>query len=384
MKKSFFLALVILLCTSINAQQSLTKNSAIISPEIHSNNTVTFRLNAPHAEKVQLVGEFLNTPVVDMVKNANNIWEYTTPEPLASELYNYFFLVDGLKVLDPTNVYLNRDVATIMNYFIINGDPGNNYKVNNVPHGTVSHIWYYSPTLKMNRRLTVYTPHGYESNKSKYPVLYLLHGMGGDEEAWISLGRAPQILDNLIASGQAKPMIVVMPNGNASQEAAPGQSSLPLAPPSFYLPKTMEGSFETSFPDIVKFVTHYYRTIDKKSDRAICGLSMGGFHSKYISAEYPDMFDYVGLFSAAISADSRVKSEIYQNPADKLKIQFSKKPKLYWIGIGNEDFLYKANTDYRKFLDENHYPYTYYETGKGHIWRNWRTYLIQFTKKIFN
>jgi enterochelin esterase family protein len=145
----------------------------------------------------------------------------------------------------------------------------------------------------------------------------------------------------------------------------------------------MEGSFEKAFPEVVKYVDSHYRTIATKAGRAICGLSMGGFHSKFISAEYPDLFDYIGLFSAAIMPQNNTTCEIYQNQDAKLKTLFAKHPKLYWIGIGNADFLYKVNTDYRKYLDEHHYPYTYMETGEGHIWKNWRIYLTQFSQKLF-
>ena len=276
-----------------------------------------------------------------------------------------------------------RDVATVTNVFIIGGDRADLYKVNKVPHGTVRRMWYNSPALGMDRRLTVYTPAGYETGGKRYPVFYLLHGMGGDEEAWIALGRTSQILDNLIAQGKAKPMIVVMTNGNAAQEAAPGESSLGFAAPSMNQPKTMEGSFETAFPDVVKFIDKNFRTLANKKNRAIAGLSMGGFHSMHISKQYPDMFDYVGLFSAAIMPGKDVKSPIYDDLEGKLKIQFAKKPALYWIGIGNTDFLYKANEDYRKMLDEKGYKYTYYETGEGHIWKNWRIYLTEFAPLLF-
>lgn len=377
----------LLLCTSGFAQQALWGVINIKSPDIHDDNTVTFRLKAPQAKKVEITGDFLpsrKANTVALVMNKDSVWEFTTPEPLASELYSYNFIVDGVRVIDPSNVYMNRDVTSVANIFIIGGTPGDLYNVKNVPHGTVSRTWYNSPTLDMKRRLTVYTPAGYEDNqKQHYPVLYLLHGMGGDEEAWIALGRASQMLDNLIAQSKIKPMIVVMPNGNAVQEAAPGESSLRLQPPTAQLPKTMEGSFEKAFPDIVKYIDSHYRTIAHKSSRAICGLSMGGFHSKFISAEYPDLFDYVGLFSAAIMPNGNMTCEIYQNQDAKLKIQFAKKPKLYWIGIGNADFLYKANTDYRKYLTDHNYPFTYVETGEGHIWKNWRIYLAQFTQKLF-
>lgn len=396
MKRLSLLAITLLMCTLASAQQALWGGAPVVSPEIHDNNTVTFRLKAPKAVRVQVTGDFLPTQKIstpfgefdgpgmgELVEGKDGVWEYTTPEPLAPELYSYSFIVDGLRMMDPANVYMIRDVSTVTNVFIIGGGRADLYKVNDVPHGTVSRMWYNSPTLGMDRRLTVYTPAGYETSGKRYPVFYLLHGMGGDEEAWIALGRTAQILDNLIAQGKAKPMIVVMTNGNAAQEAAPGESSLGFVAPGMQLPKTMEGSFESAFPDVVKFVDKTFRTIKSKSGRAIAGLSMGGYHSLHISKQYPDMFNYVGLFSAAIMPDKNVKSPIYEDMEGKLKTQFAKKPALYWIGIGKADFLYKANEDYRKLLDENGYKYTYYETGEGHIWKNWRIYLTEFTPLLF-
>ena len=366
------------------AQQALWGKAPVVSPEIHENQTVTFRLRAPKAVKVQVTGDFLSKGVADLVENKEGVWEYTTPEPLKPELYGYNFVVDGLKMNDPSNVYMIRDVSTITNVFIIGGDRADLYKVNDVPHGTVSKVWYDSPTLGMDRRLTIYTPAGYEMSGKRYPVFYLLHGMGGDENAWSELGRATQILDNLIAQGKAEPMIVVMTNGNAALEAAPGESSLGWeTQPTFQLPKTMEGSFETHFPDVVKFVDKHYRTKANKKNRAIAGLSMGGFHSLHISKQYPDMFNYVGLFSAAIMPGKNVESPIYQDMEGKLATQFAKKPALYWIAIGKTDFLYKANEEYRKLLDEKGYPYEYFENEDGHIWKNWRIYLSEFVPRLF-
>ena len=366
------------------AQQALWGKAPVVSPEIHENQTVTFRLRAPKAVKVQVTGDFLSKGVADLVENKEGVWEYTTPEPLKPELYGYNFVVDGLKMNDPSNVYMIRDVSTITNVFIIGGDRADLYKVNDVPHGTVSKVWYVSPALGMDRRLTIYTPAGYEMSGKRYPVFYLLHGMGGDENAWSELGRATQILDNLIAQGKAEPMIVVMTNGNAALEAAPGESSLGWeTQPTFQLPKTMEGSFETHFPDVVKFVDKHYRTKANKKNRAIAGLSMGGFHSLHISKQYPDMFNYVGLFSAAIMPGKNVESPIYQDMEGKLATQFAKKPALYWIAIGKTDFLYKANEEYRKLLDEKGYPYEYFENEDGHIWKNWRIYLSEFVPRLF-
>ncbi|MDR1646378.1 MAG: esterase [Tannerellaceae bacterium] len=385
MKKiSFALIAVLCLCVPVFAQQALWGGQNIVSPEVHADHTVTFRFLAPKAVKVQLTGDFLPAQTLAELKEGKDgLWEYTTPEPLAPELYSYSFIVDGLKSIDPNNVFLNRDVASVTNIFIIGGGRGDLYSVNQVPHGSLTRRWYESPALGLTRRITVYTPPGYEKGSQKYPVFYLLHGMGGDEEAWVTLGRTVQILDNLIAQGKARPMIVVMPNGNATQEAAPGESSLGLYKPNMRLPRTMEGSMEKSFPDIVKFVDTNYRTLANKAHRAIAGLSMGGFHSLHISKQYPDLFDYVGLFSAAILPGEEPESEIYKNADEKLKIQFAKKPKLYWIAIGKTDFLYNANQDFRKTLDTAGYPYTYYESEEGHIWKNWRIYLTEFAPLLF-
>lgn len=397
MIKRLLLTLLFFVFVDAHAQQTLWGDKPIVSPEIHSDNTVTFRMRAPKAVRVQITGDFLpmqhsesaygkyDVPgIADLKEGKEGVWEYTTPLPLLPELYNYSFIVDGLKTTDPANVYLIRDVATVFNVFIVGGARADLYKVNSVNHGTVSRRWYWSPFLKMNRRLAVYTPAGYEESNKRYPVFYLLHGMGGDEEAWLALGRASQILDNLIAAGKAKPMIVVMTNGNVSQEAAPGESSLGYIVPTMQLPKTMDGSMEESFPDVVNFIDATYRTVKRKSGRAIAGLSMGGFHSLHISKQYPDMFDYVGLFSAAIMPDKQVKSSVYDNTENKLKIQFNKNPKLYWIAIGKTDFLYKANEEYRKMLNEKEFKYTYYETDEGHIWRNWRIYLTEFVPMLFH
>ncbi|MDR0961443.1 MAG: esterase [Mediterranea sp.] len=413
MKKRILLAATMLLfVTATFAQEALfSGRGAIVSPEIHPDNSVTFRLRAPKAVKVQVTGDFLPTQNIkfdngmsydapgtaDLVEK-NGVWEYTTA-PLASELYSYSFVVDGLTVRDPSNIYMIRDVVSTTNVFIIKGNPGDLYSVQNVPHGTIARRWYNSPTLGFERRITIYTPPGYESGNKSYPVLYLLHGAGGDEEAWISLGRTAQILDNLIAQGKAKPMLVVMPNGNAGQKSAPGEDEYGLITPNNpfagggsgarntqvkFEPKS---SYELAFPDIVKFIESNYRVIKKKSARAISGLSMGGGHSLNISKEFPDMFDYIGLFSAAtITFDmgDRQDNPIYQNIPAKLKTQFAKNPKLYWIAIGKTDFLYNANVEYRKLLDEHGYKYQYFENEGGHIWRNWRIYLSMFAPMLFN
>lgn len=396
MKKSLLILASALTALSGLAQQALWSGSPIVSPEINPDHSVTFRLHAPGARHVQVTGDFLPPQAVttpggtfdgpgyaDLRRDDSGVWEYTTSSPLAPELYSYSFVVDSLRMNDPSNVYLIRDVASLTNIFIVPGGRAELYSVHDVPHGTVSKVWYDSPALGMKRRMTVYTPAGYEDSDKSYPVLYLLHGMGGDENAWSELGRATQILDNLIASGKAEPMIVVMPNGNASQEAAPGETSEGLKTPTTRLPKTMEGTFEKAFPEIVDFTDSHYRTIPRKEARAIAGLSMGGFHSLHISREYPDMFDYIGLFSAAIMPREVTGPSVYDDFEEKLQAQFDRRPALYWIAIGDNDFLYDANVQYRRLLDSKGYPYRYFETGEGHIWKNWRIYLSEFVRLLF-
>ena len=389
MKKSTYSILISLCFSIIYAQENVdfSGEKKIISPEIHDDNTVTFRFEAPNAKKVFLEGDFLSQQGLsegktEMKKNEKGIWTYTTSN-LLPELYSYKFIADGLSVNDPNNVHFSRDVATVVNIFIVPGGKADLYKVNDVPHGTVSKRWYESPTLKMNRRLTVYTPPGYEKSKENFPVLYLLHGAGGDEEAWITLGRTAQILDNLIAQGKAKPMLVVMPNGNASQSAAPGESKEGFYTPDFIQPDMFSGNTEKAFGDVIQFIESEYRVKKEKSSRAIAGLSMGGFHTIIISTNYPKTFDYMGVFSAALFQPKEADSEMYLNIEKKLKAQKENNYKLYWKAIGKTDFLYKEATDFRNLLNSMNFNYTYKESEGGHTWSNWRDYLSEFAPLLF-
>jgi enterochelin esterase family protein len=402
MRKLLMAAILCLTGMVAHAQQNLSwgQGPQVASPDVHADHSVTFNLIAPEAQKVQITGDFLTpkkveymgntyeTPgVVDLVKNEQGIWSFTT-EPLKPELYTYNMIVDGVKIIDPLNVYNIRDINNLFSVLLIDGNARTDlYKVNKVAHGTVSKVWYESPTAGLTRRLTVYTPAGYETSNKEYPVFYLLHGIGGDENAWSELGRAAQIMDNLIAQGKAEPMILVMTNGNISQEACPGETSEGFRVPTMMLPKTMEGSFETAFPDVVKFIEKTYRVKKDKAHRAIAGLSMGGFHSLFISINNPDLFGYVGLFSAAVDQQQNANNggfpNIYADRNGKIDRLFSKNPKLFWIGIGKTDFLIKNNNDLRAYLDSKKHKYTYLETDGGHIWRNWRIYLTEFTPLLF-
>ena len=396
MKKIFILAVIVLTLSVLRgtAQQNLFGGQNIESAVVNDDNTVIFRFIAPDAENVMVAGDFIssveenpiggmvNSGLLPMIKDKNEVWVVTT-EPLESELYSYLFMVDGVATTDPNNPYVFRDFATITNVFIVGNGQADLYKVNDVPHGSLTHRWYESEELGTDRRINIYTPPGYDSSSKKYPVLYLLHGAGGDEDEWVSFGRATQILDNLIAQGKAEPMIMVMTNGHAGMEAAPGESSWGFYKPVHLTTGTMDGAFEDSFIEIIKFVESNYRVLADKTHRAIAGLSMGGFHSMHISRYYENTFDYVGLFSAAIMNREDATGTIYSNIDETLKKQVENGVKLYWTGIGTDDFLYEANKEFRDKLDKVGMKYTHLETGGGHIWKCWRVYLSEFAPLLF-
>ena len=380
-----FLILLLALTTSVMvfAQENIRMADVqgLVSPEVHADNSVTFRLHAPNANSVYVRGDFMQGPQA-MTRSENGVWSFTTPV-LPSELYTYSFVVDGLMVNDPLNVHFRRDVASVLNTLFVPNGRADLYMVQNVPHGSVTRRWYYSPILGKQRRITIYTPPGYETSGNNYPVLYLLHGMGGDEEAWISLGRTAQILDNLIAQGKAQPMIVVMTNGNVAQQAAPGESAAGFYRPTMALPNTMDGRFEEHFIDVINFIDAQYRTIPQKSGRAIAGLSMGGFHTIHISHFLPNTFDYIGLFSAAVMPRDTTSSVVYADIPGNLRRQMENGFQLYWIAMGREDFLVNACIEYRALLDSMGFPYEFHSTEGGHTWRNWRIYLSQFVPRLF-
>jgi enterochelin esterase-like enzyme len=389
MKKiTIILALVFaFITTNSRAQQNLFGGQTIESAVVNADNSVTFRFIAPDAKKVEVAGDFaekaennpiggvVGTGLIPMTKDDKGVWSLTT-KPLASELYMYLFNVDGVAMTDPNNPYVYRDYATLSNIFLVGNGRADLYKVNDVPHGSLTHRWYNSKGLDKTRRINIYTPAGYENSTEKYPVLYLLHGFGGDEDEWVNFGRSAQILDNLIAQGKAKPMIVAMTNGHTAMAAAPGESSM-----GFYKPgkdkdrADVPEAFVKTFGDVIDFVESNYRVIPDKAHRAIAGLSMGGGHAINISRTKENTFDYVGVFSSAASGDEQFDTSIQK--------QFSNGLKLYWIGIGREDFILPRNKEFRSKLDKFGLKYTYVETDYGHVWKCWRIYLSEFTPLLF-
>ena len=375
------LAVALLALGSLNAQELTNfafggRGPRIVSPEV-KDGKVTFRLAANYATRVQLSGNWMANPWTgseDMQKGENGIWEITidAPEP---EIYTYNFIVDGVSVNDPLNDKVQRDGTRYLNMLFIPGERSENYyEAKN--HGSVTYCWYDSPSLGISRRMCVYTPYGYEKNpKAKYPVLYLLHGGGGDEEAWTSMGRAAQILDNLIEKGLAKPMIVVMPNGNPNQKAA-NTLGLETVQMDRQDPKWQNAYVNSLVKEIVPFIDKEYRTIAKADGRAIAGLSMGGGHTTSATILYPGVFSYICPLSCGIRESDELDNQLLGIKKAGYK--------LYWIGVGKEDTMaYQGSLVLDEHLTKNNMPHTLFVSDDAHVWKNWRLYLNTFARLLF-
>ena len=369
--------------TEVSAQENIgQKNASFLPYEIDSANNATFRIMAKEAGSVLITGSFVESSRQPMIRQSDGVWTFEQKN-LPSDLFLYNYVVDGVKITDPLNVYQIRDVNNVYNYFITTGSKADMFKTKQVPHGNLIKQWYPSSLNNSQRRMTVYTPPGYQQEKKSYPVLYLLHGMGGDEDAWSELGRVSQIMDNLIAQGKIKPMIVVMPNGHTSNSASPGNSERGEYHITSFTPDIGSGDMESTFMEIINFVEKNYRVKKNKKNRAIAGLSMGGSHTLFTAALYPNTFDYVGLFSAAFRMNDKIKRPVYDDFDSNLIKQRDHGYKLYWIGMGKTDFLYNTGEEFRKKLDKAEFKYTYHESEGGHTWSNWRDYLMEFTTLLF-
>ncbi len=358
----------------------------IVSPEI-GEKQVTFRMLAPAATSVEITGGFMPTEKMKtpygemdvptkqaMTKDEKGVWSISLPLP-EPELYTYNFIVDGLSTHDGNNIFLQRDGTRYLSVLLVPGEKTENY-FEAKQRGNMHQVWYESKTLDLNRRMFVYTPYGYESSKkTKYPVLYLLHGAGGDEDAWSTMGRARQILDNLIEKGLAEPMICVMPNGNPGQMAA---KTTMLPEKQFdFRDSTKRNLYVNSIVnDIVPFIEKNYRVIADADHRAIAGLSMGGGHTLSASMEYPGFFQYICPLSMGLYGEQKGVDE---------KLQGIKKEgyKLYWVACGNTDFLWESAVKLDEKLTENGLEHTFFETDGGHTWANWRVYLNTFAPLLF-
>lgn len=375
MKKFAIITVCLLMCCGASAQELNNFNRGgrqrVVSPEVKEGK-MTFRLNANQASQVMLQGNWMDgrdARGIPMTKGENGIWEITIDAP-APEIYTYNFVVDGVSVNDPQNFMVQRDGTRYLNMVLVPGERSENYSEAN-QRGTVSYMWYDSKILGINRRLTVYTPYGYETSKQDYPVLYLLHGAGGDEEAWVSMGRAAQILDNLIEKGLAKPMIVVMPNGNPGQQAAQ-----PLGLKEKQIdrraPGMQDAYVKSLCGEIVPFIEKNFRVVAKPESRAIAGLSMGGGHTITATNLYPEMFDWICPLSAAGNSTP-----------EQIKALKQAGVKLYFLCCGTSDFLWNNSVTLDKTMTDCGLEHTFFKSDGGHVWANWRLYLNTFAQKLF-
>ncbi len=388
------ISLLSLNCNILAQEIPQRRGPQIVSPVISDDNKVTLSVYSTNAQTIAVNGSWMGMgETSEMTKNEQGVWSVTVG-PLEPSLYHYNIIIDGISTIDPSNPRSMRDGTRYASTLIVPGKGSGLFEVNDVPHGSITKVWYDSPALGLYRRMYIYTPPGYENSTGKYPVLYLLHGGGGDEDAWTSLGRANYILDNLIAQGKAKPMIVVMPNGNANQTASvtdwSAQTQTTQLPGRFNIENEQEvidGS--TLFPkslvvDVIPFVEKHYRVTANSANRAIAGLSMGCLQTQIISMTNPELFGYIGCFSLGIHFNDQfaILSNRILIPAYDSKLK-TMKNQLFYIGCGTEDFCYEGVQTLRAKLDEHNFEYIYNETGGGHTWANWRVYIADFTPRLF-
>lgn len=366
------------------------QQNPVVSPDIHENGSVTFRLMAPTADSVKISGSWMQGwgAAIQLEKGEDGIWERTFND-LTPDYYNYFYNVDGVRTVDPNNPWVIRDVRNTFSALILPGEESKNVQLSDQKNGTIQEVWYPSPTLNMDqRRMKIYLPPNYYESDENYPVLYLLHGGGGDENAWTELGFANRILDNVIHSGDAKPMIVVMTNGNPNQTSAwhvaPGHE--PVRESDSVNPMATELFEESLVNDVIPFVESRYRVKTGKENRAVTGLSMGGWQTQKLALKHPDVFNYFGVMSMGIIEETQFGMnaqnhlELTNQNIDDLK---ESGYELYWIACGSDDFVFESVNNMRRVLDNHNLDYVYRESGGGHTWDNWRLYLSEFAPMLF-
>jgi enterochelin esterase-like enzyme len=345
----------------------------LVTPEVHPGNTVTFRFRAPNAREVKLERE--GADAVPMQKDETGVWSVTTP-PLAPDYYGYSILVDGVRNLDPNNHRLVPNLLTPANALWVPGDASLPWELNNVPHGEIHHHFYKSTVCGDDRDYYVYTPAGYNpSANTAYPVLYLLHGFSDDASGWTAVGHANVILDNLIAQGKAKPMIVVMPLGYGTMEM------IRLGWGAWRHHDVRDENFSkfraALLTEVVPQIESEYRVVKDRNSRAIAGLSMGGSESLLTGLNNLDKFAWIGAFSSGgIPAD-------FEKDFPALDAKANGQLKLLWIACGTEDELITLNRNFRDWLKSKGIQHTDIETPGMHTWMVWRRNLAQFAPLLF-
>jgi enterochelin esterase-like enzyme len=356
-----------------------TPNDTLVSPEVHGDKRVTFRIYAPKATEVALRGDWMEGPgTVKLEKDDKGVWSAAVG-PLTPDFYSYAFIVDGVRVVDPKNAMIKQGVTSLDSMFLLPGAEAAFADNQAVQHGEIRKVWYQSSTLGTQRRMHIYFPPGYESGKERYPVFYLLHGGGDEDSGWSTIGRSGFILDNLIAARKARPVIVVMPNGSL-----PRPPATPGAPPDPAVTAALQQRFTNELmKDVVPFVEKNYRTLTGRDNRAIAGLSMGGGQTTRVITTHPDQFAYVAVWSAGvnpqISADFEQRNAAFLAGADKLNKQI----KLFSISVGDKDFALAGSKNLAELLKKNGIKHELNISGGGHTWINWRRYLNELAPRLF-
>ena len=392
-------AIVAVLATSLCFAQDQNAFKPAISnvldaqyPKVDSNSRVQIRFKAPDASKVRV--NFWSGPKADMEKQPDGFWTFTTPA-MAPGLHYYTISVDGAEVSDPgsTAYFGGSKWASAVEVPEAGADY---YLPKDVPHGQVREIWYHSSVTGAWRHALVYLPPNYDTQTStRFPVLYLQHGGGEDETGWIRQGKANFILDNLIASGSTKPMIIVMANGYASRAGyvVPDLTGKPFGSPEFV--KVMQermGAFEDDMTQaLIPFIDKTFRTTSDRDHRAMAGLSMGGMQTFQVTFNHLDLFSYIGGFSGAgnpfLAGNNKFDTKTAYHGAMLDPAAFAKRVHLLWVGVGtNEPERMKSGLEsLHASLDEGKIQHVFYESpGTDHEWQTWRRDLKDFAPRLFH
>lgn len=382
MKLPSLLIIFLLGSAAVSAQQAKPAQSpapqmppALITPEVHSDDSVTFRFRAPNAQEVSVRREGVPDPL-PMQKDETGVWTVNTA-PLPPDYYGYSIIVDSQRSLDPYNSLLKPNLLSTENMVHVQGPPSLPWELNDVPHGEVHHHFYRSVVANDDRDFYVYTPPGYDTSAKKaYPVLYLLHGYSDDASGWTAVGRANVILDNLIAQGKAKPMIVVMPLGYGTMEMVRvGWGGLSNHPE--VREQNATKFREALLGEVMPRVASEYRVINDRTSHAIAGLSMGGSESLLTGLNNIEQFAWIGSFSAG------GLPEPFDKDFPALDAKMGQELKLLWIACGIEDRLITANRNLREWLKSKRINHVDIETPGMHTWMVWRRNLAEFAPLLF-
>jgi enterochelin esterase-like enzyme len=348
--------------------------AALISPDVHPDDRVTFRFRDPNAKAVLLRLEGDPKPIA-MEKDDQGVWS-TTTGPLSPDYYGYSFVADGVGLIDPSNWLLKPSFISPQSLVHVAGPASLPWEINDVPHGEVHHHFYHSTVAGDDRDYYVYTPPSYDSKtKTRYPVLYLLHGFSDEASGWTAVGRANVILDNLIAQGKAKPMIVVMPLGYGTMEML--RQGWNVWSNTELRDRNFAKFRETLLTEVMPRVENEYRTSKERSGRAIAGLSMGGAESLLVGLNALDKFGWIGAFSSGGIPDD------FASDFPNLDANANQHLQALWIACGTDDRLITLNRNLRTWLKSRGVKVTEIERPGAHTWMVWRRNLVEFSSLLF-